>query len=73
MGELTMLEAMAYLRISRSTLYHLMWSKQIIGCKVGSTWRFTKESLDNCKVWTPVDPPPCTTPDINLDVQYQQI
>src|SRR6266568_8464140 len=37
---LTFKEAMSYLRVSRSTLYRLMWSGQLTGHKVGSTWRF---------------------------------
>ena len=36
---LTFKEAMSYLRVSRSTLYRLMWSGQLTGHKVGSTWR----------------------------------
>lgn len=41
-------DAMKYLKISRSTLYRLMWSGQLSGCKVGSTWRFRKAALDAC-------------------------
>ncbi len=37
---LTFKEAMSYLRVSRSTLYRLMWSNQLTGHKVGCTWRF---------------------------------
>ena len=71
-------EAMGYLRTSRSTIYRMMWSGQLTGYKVGNTWRFTQEALDNCKVWTPAQPPQCVandyeTPDIMLDAQYQQI
>ena len=36
----TFKEAMSYLRVSRSTLYRLMWSRQLTGHKIGSTWRF---------------------------------
>ena len=32
---LTFKEAMSYLRVSRSTLYRLMWSGQLTGHKVG--------------------------------------
>src|SRR5712692_9675902 len=45
---LTFKEAMSYLRVSRSTLYRLMWSGQLTGHKVGSTWRFYREDLRSC-------------------------
>jgi excisionase family DNA binding protein len=45
---LTFKEAMNYLRVSRSTLYRLMWSGQLTGHKVGSTWRFYREDLRSC-------------------------
>ena len=45
---LTFKEAMSYLRISRSTLYRLMWSGQLTGHKVGSSWRFYREDLYAC-------------------------
>ncbi len=45
---LTFKEAMNYLRVSRSTLYRLMWSNQLTGHKVGSTWRFYREDLRAC-------------------------
>jgi excisionase family DNA binding protein len=45
---LTFKEAMEYLRVSRSTLYRLMWSGQLTGHKVGSTWRFYREDLRAC-------------------------
>jgi len=45
---LTFKEAMSYLRVSRSTLYRLMWSGQLTGHKVGSTWRFHREDLRAC-------------------------
>jgi excisionase family DNA binding protein len=45
---LTFKEAMHYLRVSRSTLYRLMWSGQLTGHKVGSTWRFYREDLRAC-------------------------
>ena len=41
-------EAMAYLRVSRSTLYRLMSSGQLKGYKVFMTWRFYKHDLDQC-------------------------
>lgn len=43
---LTFQEAMAYLRVSRSTLYRLMWSGQLRGHKVGSTWQFYTADLE---------------------------
>ena len=45
---LTFKEAMGYLRVSRSSLYRLMWSGQLTGHKVGSTWRFYREDLRAC-------------------------
>lgn len=42
---LTFKEAMEFLRVSRSTLYRLMWSGQLRGHKVGSTWRFYQHDL----------------------------
>ena len=44
---LTFREAMDFLRVSRSTLYRLMWSGQLRGHKVGSTWRFYEDDLLN--------------------------
>jgi len=47
-GETTLLtfkEAMDFLRVSRSTVYRLMWSGQLRGHKVGSTWRFYRSEL----------------------------
>ncbi len=45
---LTFKEAMGYLRVSRSTLYRLMWSGQLTGHKVGCTWRFYRDDLRAC-------------------------
>jgi len=45
---LTFKEAMGYLRVSRSTLYRLMWSGVLEGHKVGSTWRFKRADLRAC-------------------------
>lgn len=42
---LTFKEAMDFLRVSRSTLYRLMWAGQLRGHKVGSTWRFHRQDL----------------------------
>jgi excisionase family DNA binding protein len=45
---LTFKEAMAWLSVSRSTLYRLMWSGQLTGRKVGCTWRFYTSDLRAC-------------------------
>jgi len=45
---LTFKEAMDYLRVGRSKMYHLMWSGQLIGHKVGCTWRFYPSDLRAC-------------------------
>lgn len=42
---LTFREAMDFLRVSRSTIYRLMWSGQLQGHKVGNTWRFYENDL----------------------------
>jgi excisionase family DNA binding protein len=54
----TFKEAMSYLRVSRSTLYRLMWSGQLTGHKVGSTWRFYREDLRACVGREIASPPP---------------
>jgi excisionase family DNA binding protein len=45
---LTFKEAMSYLRVSRSTLLRLMDAGQLIGHKVGNTWRFYVSDVQNC-------------------------
>lgn len=45
---MTLEEAMAYLRVSRSTLLRLMCSKKLTGHKVGGTWRFYVSDVQNC-------------------------
>jgi excisionase family DNA binding protein len=51
---LTFKEAMIYLRVSRSTLYRLMWLGQLTGHKVGSTWRFYRADLQaNVRAMSP--------------------
>ena len=45
---LTFKEAMRFLKVSRSTLYRLMWSRQLPGHKVGSSWRFYRSDLQAC-------------------------
>lgn len=42
---LTFKEALVYLRVSRATLYRMMWVQQVVGHKVGSTWRFYLSDL----------------------------
>lgn len=42
---LTFKETMDFLRVSRSTLYRLMWAGQLRGHKIGSTWRFQRQDL----------------------------
>lgn len=49
-GFLTFKEAMGYLRVSRSTLYRLLWSGHLTGYKVGSTWRFRGDDVRACAV-----------------------
>ena len=51
---LTFKEAMTFLRVSRSTLYRLMWAGQLRGHKVGSTWRFYKHDLRSVVASAPV-------------------
>ena len=51
---LTFKEAMSFLRVSRSTLYRLMWSGQLCGHKVGSTWRFYKDDLRSVVASSPL-------------------
>jgi len=45
---LTFKEALAYLRISRSTMYRLLARREVIGHKVGANWRFRRVELDAC-------------------------
>lgn len=52
----TFKEAMGWLRCSRSTLYRLMWSGEITGHKVGSTWRFLEKDLHGAFKQTPYMP-----------------
>ena len=45
-GLMTTLEAMAYLRISRVTLYRLMKRKELPVRRVGYRYRYRKNELD---------------------------
>ena len=47
-GLLTFQEAMAYLKISRSTMYRFLRDGTLRGFKVGAHWRFNKEQLKGC-------------------------
>ncbi len=42
---LTFREAEEYLRVSRATVYRLVWSGQLTGHKVGKSWRFFKTDV----------------------------
>lgn len=42
---LTFREAEGYLRVSRATVYRLLWSGRLTGHKVGTGWRFYKADL----------------------------
>jgi len=42
---LTFKEAEGFLRVSRATLYRLLWSGRLTGHKVGKGWRFYKADL----------------------------
>lgn len=42
---LTFKEAEDYLRVSRATVYRLLWSGRLTGHKVGTGWRFYKADL----------------------------
>jgi excisionase family DNA binding protein len=53
---LTFKEAMEFLRVSRSTIYRLMWSGQLRGHKVGSTWRFYEADLLAAVAAAPFEP-----------------
>ena len=66
---LTMKEAMRYLRVSRSTLYRLMWSGQLAGHKVGASWRYY---VDDLRAVVGGDELLNNTPDIK-DAQHQHI
>lgn len=42
---LTFKEAEDFLRVSRATVYRLLWSGRLVGHKVGKGWRFYKADL----------------------------
>ncbi len=43
---MTLEEVAAYLRVHESTVYRLLKAQRIPAFKLGSDWRFTKESVD---------------------------
>ena len=43
---LTVGEIADYLRVDRSTIYHLLRRKELPAFKVGRDWRFTMEEID---------------------------
>lgn len=45
---MTFKEAIAYLKLSRSTILRLMVKEKIIGHKIGRQWRFYKSELRAC-------------------------
>lgn len=45
---LTLKEAQAFLRVSRSKIYRLMQTGQLVGHKVGVGWRFYRDDLHKC-------------------------
>lgn len=55
----TFKDAMKLLKVSRSTLYRLMWHGVLTGYKVGSTWRFHGEDLAKAAIQTEAPKPPC--------------
>ena len=43
---MTIAELAVYLKLSRSTLYHLARAGRVPGVKVGRHWRFHREAID---------------------------
>jgi excisionase family DNA binding protein len=39
-----------YLRVHRSTIYRLLKKKQLPAFKIGSDWRFNRESIDRWRI-----------------------
>lgn len=70
----TFKEAMDHLRVSRSTLYRLMWSGQLTGHKVGNTWRFYRSDLRACvsSEQAPADQRPSAGAQPGEDMQDQE-
>ncbi len=77
-------EAQDYLRVSRSTLYRLIWSGQLRGYKVGDLWRFYQDDLDKCVIPIELQPAPgqtverlCNHTEVHLScsacIAYEQV
>ncbi|RLI01134.1 DNA-binding protein [Candidatus Bathyarchaeota archaeon] len=43
---LTLPELARYLRVTRQTIYNLLWKKKIPALRVGRYWRFRKSDID---------------------------
>jgi excisionase family DNA binding protein len=43
---LTIRQAAALLHCHQSTLYRLLWARELPGFKLGGSWRFRREALD---------------------------
>ena len=46
-GILTIKEVAAYLKVTERTIYRLAAAKKIPAFKVGGTWRFSRDDIDN--------------------------
>ena len=47
---LTLVEVADYLRVHPSTIYRLLKNHQIPAFRIGSDWRFNRESIDSWRV-----------------------
>jgi excisionase family DNA binding protein len=47
---LTVSELSNYLRVYRSTVYHLLKKGQLPGFRIGSDWRFNVEAIDQLRL-----------------------
>jgi excisionase family DNA binding protein len=47
---MTATEAADYLKIHRSTLYKMLRRGEIPGFRIGSDWRFSKETIDRWRI-----------------------
>ncbi len=43
---LTIRQVAEYLQVTERTIYKLAWAGKLPGFKVGNTWRFKKEDID---------------------------
>src|SRR5438477_3184410 len=46
---MTVAEVAEYLRVHRTTIYRLLWKKKIPAFRVGSDWRFNRDSIEAWK------------------------